>query len=259
MGACECVGIRDSRDFYFGFSTISAEYSAVLYPVLPLYVLQMIYRLPYYANCMHLTASHTHTFIWTVAILMGEKVGIRAYTTPIESPLSSPGTHHENSFCTGGCAWIVWVCGRWSSTSESKITEIAIVAYLTLVNDNALWIWQIDSLPFQIINRLCAMVWSKCSVVGGPSSWIIDMPPMMICTNAYTVTPITATTATVTVTLKYVHKLHMRALCVLASVTSVTVWLSLGGWRETITSARSTMTDTHCARFAFTSYDSLDN
>lgn len=86
----------------------------------------------------------------------------------------------HNSFCLDRCACV------WSSTSQSKVTEIAIVAYLTLVNDNALWIWQIDSLPFQIINRLCAMVWSKCSLVGSPTSWIMCMPPMMICTNAYT-------------------------------------------------------------------------
>lgn len=65
--------------------------------------------------------------------------------------------HHRTSFC---------ICVRacvWSSTSDSEITEIAIVAYLTLVNDNASWLWQIDSLPFQIINRLCARLWESSS------------------------------------------------------------------------------------------------
>lgn len=41
-----------------------------------------------------------------------------------------------------------------TNISENGTREIAIVAYSTVVNDNALWTWQIDFLSLQIINRL---------------------------------------------------------------------------------------------------------
>lgn len=49
-------------------------------------------------------------------------------------------------------------CVSGRAHPKAQVIGIAIVAYLALVNDNALWIWQIDSSPFQIINRLCAVV-----------------------------------------------------------------------------------------------------
>lgn len=171
-----CVCLHwDSGDFIFCFFLI---YSFPFYPLCVTNDLSVAICTTFIVILRKLrpaTRTHTHSTHSSNEPFSEEewnehtRLQHRSPSNPLYSILSSssPGKHHKTSFyiCVSVCVW------RWSSTSESKITEIAIVAYLTHVNDNALWIWQIDSLPFQIINRLCAVVWPVVVAIV-VSSWI---------------------------------------------------------------------------------------